>query len=109
MRRPGRETVTGVSVLAGAKDRKGIPTPMETRFPIPGCSLQPFSTMESNVNTDSTIALWHLYAPAGTHLVATDRVEAYGTSYEVFGDPEAFIGLRGKPEFVKITLRKARG
>ncbi len=108
-RNPGRETVTGITRTDGAKDRKGIPKPNNVRFTIVGCSFQPLSTTEQNVDYDTTIALWHLYAPPGTQLLATDGVEAYGVLYEVFGDPQPWANRRGQPDHVLITLRKARG
>lgn len=100
--------MTGIRRTPGTKDRKGIPAQVATPFPIVGCSFQPVSTTEQNVNTDTTIALWHLFAPVGTVLQATDGVMAYGEPYEVFGDPEPWSDRNG-PHHVRITLRKARG
>lgn len=110
MARLGRDTVYGIHVSAGAKGSKGIAAEVEsTPFLITGCSFQPISAAEQMSNMDLTITMWRLYAPPATVLAAVDRVMAFGTKYQVFGDPQVWTDSRGKPHHLQCMLRKATG
>jgi len=113
VRTPGRETVQGINLTNGPRNSKGIPTEVESAwFPISGCSFQPLTSAEQTGNMDLTITLWRLYAPAtgpASTLTATSRVFAYGTKYQVFGDPQVWTDARGHPDHFVCELRKASG
>lgn len=51
-----------------------------------GCSVQPVTGEEVTVGRDTIVSRWQLFAPDGTDLTATDRVEWDGDAYEVDGE-----------------------
>jgi hypothetical protein len=51
------------------------------------CSVQPLNAIENDVDREYANTHMRLYAPAGTDLVATDRVEYGGVTWEVDGEP----------------------
>lgn len=57
-----------------------------TSTSVPGCSVQPVLGAENLAQRDTVVSRWELYAPDGTDLLATDRVDWSGTSYEVDGE-----------------------
>lgn len=57
-----------------------------TQSTVSGCSVQPVTGIEVTVARDTIVSRWQLWAPDGTDLVATDRVEFDGAAYEVDGE-----------------------
>jgi hypothetical protein len=53
---------------------------------VSGCSVQPVVGAENTVGRDTIVSRWQLFAPTGTDLTATDRVEFAGDTYEVDGE-----------------------
>jgi len=111
--RLGHETVYGITITAGTKGSKGIPGEVKSpQLPITGCSFQPLTTTEQTGDMDLTQTMWRLLAPPSPQamtLTATSQVMAYGTTYQVFGDPQVQPDRRGKPDHLVILLRKATG
>lgn len=115
----GNDTVTFLIRTPGSTDRLGVNHPTVTRIVVGGCSLQPLSVNEINTDTDLTIAMWTLFAPASPvvgALTAADAVEVLSpvlnsvpTVFEDFGDPQLWTDLDGVPDHYRIKLRKARG
>jgi hypothetical protein len=50
--------------------------------------VQPVLGAENTVGRDTIVSRWQLFAPDGTDLLATDRVEFQGATYEVDGEPQ---------------------
>lgn len=55
-----------------------------------GCSVQPLDGPEQTVGRDTVVPRWKLFAPAGTDLLASDRVRFNGDDYEVDGAPQVW-------------------
>lgn len=73
--------------------------------PVTGCSVQPLSVTEVNVGRDTLVTRWQLFAPVGTDLLGSDRVEFDGDTYEVDGDAQVWdFATLGH---VTAALRKA--
>jgi head-tail adaptor len=53
---------------------------------VSGCSVQPLPGLEQTVGRDTVVSRWQLWAPDGTDLTATDRVEWDGNAYDVDGE-----------------------
>jgi hypothetical protein len=109
VRSPGRETVTVLTLVDGAKDRLGVAGRTWSPSTVPGCSFQPVSATEANSNVDLTVTMWRLYAPPTLQLTSRDRVQVGPDVFEVFGDPQLWRDARGRPQHVQALLRKARG
>jgi hypothetical protein len=76
-----------------------------------GCAVLPppvqiAATVEATDNKDHVSTLRVLFAPAGTDVLATDRVQHGDTVYEVSGDPSPFPGHLAH---VEVNLRKVTG
>lgn len=72
-----------------AQDTYGNDTPdwsSATSTTVGGCSVQPQIGSEVTVGRETVVSRWLLYAPDGTDLLATDRVEWDGGTYEVDGE-----------------------
>lgn len=59
------------------------------------CAVQPEQGLEVIDGRQLTVTRWRLFAPHGTDLVSTDRVEYAGDVYEVDGEPQRWDGRRG--------------
>jgi len=57
-----------------------------TATAVPGCSVQPLAGTELLQGRDTVVTRWTVWAPPETDLVATDRVEWAGETYDVDGD-----------------------
>lgn len=71
---------------------------------VPGCSVQPVTGDEVTVGRDTVVPRWRLFAPDGTDVLASDRVDWQGGSYDVDGEPQRwdFPPL----SYVEALLRK---
>lgn len=66
-----------------------------TSTEVGGCSVQPIVGAEQTVGRETVVSRWQLFAPDGTDITATDRVEFDGATYEVDGEVQRwdFAGL----------------
>lgn len=80
-----------------------------TRTDVTGCRLQPEQAGEYTLDREAVTTRWRLFAPAGTDLRATDRVEHAGEVYEVEGDPERWPSPTGRLAHVEARLRRTEG
>lgn len=104
---PGYDTVT--IIRPAATDRRGAPTgPPISETVVEGCSLQPGSSSEDTDQRTTVTTGWRLFAPGGTDIQATDRVQHGDTEYEVVGDPDAWV-VDGEAHHVQAELRQVRG
>jgi hypothetical protein len=55
---------------------------------VEGCSVQPVLGAEQTVGRETVVSRWQLFAPDHIDLLATDRVEWDGGTYEVDGEPQ---------------------
>lgn len=82
-------------------------TPVSTA--VTGCRLQPERAGEYVLDREAVTTRWRLFAPAGTDLRATDRVEHAGEVYEVDGDPQRWPSPTGRLAHVEALLRRTEG
>lgn len=93
-------------------DRYGNTVPGEwTPTDVAGCAVLPppvqiAATAEVTDNRDHVATIRVLFAPAGTDVLATDRVQHGATVYEVDGDPAVYPGALAH---VEANLRKVTG
>lgn len=93
-------------------DRYGNTVPGEwAPTVVAGCAVLPpqvqiTATLETTDNRDHVSSIRALFAPAGTDIRATDRVQHNGTTYEVDGLPSTFPGVLAH---VEANLRVVTG
>ena len=84
--RPGTTTSRGSTVPDWSSDKV-------TKLTISGCSVQPAST---SLSLDGRILGiydgWTAYIPDGSDVKAGDHIEFEGETYEINGEPRAWIG-----------------
>lgn len=80
-----------------------------TRTDVPGCRLQPERAAEYVLDREAVTTRWRLFAPEGTDLRATDRVEYAGVVYQVDGEPERWPSPTGRLAHVEALLRRTEG
>lgn len=107
----GHQTVTAILVNYGATDKLGIPAKTETQVPLPGCSFQPLTTIETLGDIDEVASHWKLFAPASVDLSAIDAIVTPwdGLRYEVDGDPQVWTDFFGNVSHQEVALRRATG
>lgn len=77
-------------------------------LPIAGCSVQPGATVEDRQNRDSVLIAFTVYVPAGSDVLATDRIRIGSAVFEIDGEPERWeTGL--SVDHVKLFLRRWEG
>lgn len=107
----GRDTITILRAPlerdGHGNDKRNWSAAAET--PVTGCDAQPVGSQETLVNEDQVLLSYKVYAPAGTDVVATDRVSYGGTTYDVFGEPERWRSRSGRLDYVLVTLVNWRG
>lgn len=113
------QTVTRVRVVPGTPgplNDDGLPTSagaVVAHDDIAQVSLQPLmgtsSTEANGVNFDAVVDRWRLFAPPGTDLVTTDRIQQGALDLEVDGDPVPWPGLDGTTHHVEAYLKKFGG
>ena len=112
---PHGETVTIVRNSTPARDENGDwVTGVETRIDVSGCGVAP-RTGATDGEVDArgrqgVIIGLSLYAPPGTELLVTYRVEARGALFEVEGEPGQWWNpFLGAHVGVEVALRRAAG
>lgn len=103
----GSDTVT---VLRGrSRDDFGNLQGEDTGTDVTGCSVQPASASESTDRGELLITNATAYLPAGTDILATDRVQWLGTVYEVDGPPARWRDETGNEDHVQAQLLLKEG
>lgn len=74
---------------------------------VDGCSVQPGASAEVLDGRDATVVRWTVFAPAGTDVLASDRVVYGGGTYEVDGEP--LRHNEGVSDHVVVALKDWRG
>jgi hypothetical protein len=103
----GADLVTILRVAA--KDWQGDPSGAAAQTDVPGCSFQPGGTQERTARGDTVIASDALYLPAGTDILATDRVSYMGQVYAVDGEPARWSDDTGTEQYVRVALKMVAG
>jgi hypothetical protein len=103
----GSDTVT---VLRGrTRDRFGDLQGSDAGTDVGGCSVQPTSATESDGDGELLVTSITLYAPAGTGILPTDRVQWAGDVYAVDGQPAAWRDQTGAESHVQVQLKLVTG
>jgi hypothetical protein len=104
----GPHTVVVVRAGTSAEDEYGNEIPGwndPTETTVTGCSVQPVVGTENLSGRDTVVSRWQLFAPDGTDLLATDRVEWDGDTYEVDGEVQRW----GFPPLSHLVALLRRG
>lgn len=72
-----------------------------------GCSVQPAVGSENRINRDAITTIYVVYAPATADVLDTDRVEVFGTDYDIDGPVRRF--LTGVLDHLEIPLKAVSG
>lgn len=85
--------------------------PNAARLDIRGVSVQPHApTAEVDAGREYAETFARLFAPAGTDLVASDRVIVGGAlTWELDGDAELWCDETGRPDHVEAILKRRTG
>jgi hypothetical protein len=105
----GSDTVT---ILRGrTRNTSGDLTGSDTGTTVTGCSVQPVSATESTDRGELLVTNATAYLPAGTDILATDRVQWLGDVYAVNGPPAVWRDELGNVDHVQaqLLLRKGQG
>lgn len=103
----GSDTVT---VLRGrSRNTSGDLVGSDTGTEVTGCSVQPTSASESTDRGELQIANATAYLPAGTDILATDRVSWLGDVYAVNGTPARWRDETGTEDHVQVQLLLKKG
>lgn len=105
----GSDTVT---VLRGrTRNTSGDLTGSDSSTDVTGCSVQPVSATESTDRGELQVTNATAYLPAGTDILATDRVQWLGDTYAVNGTPAVWRDELGNADHVQVQLllRKGQG
>jgi hypothetical protein len=92
------------------RDARGHPLPgMDESFDVPGCVVTPRESSPQvggpeQQARDTVVVGWTVYAPAGTDVRTTDRVQIRGMDCDVTGEPgnwgrSPFTGTGGPVQF----------
>lgn len=108
------QSVTRVRAASTGEDDYGNPTPgTPASTTIANVSLQPLlgtASSESNgVDYDRLVTRWKLFAPPGTDLLTTDRIQQGSLDLEVDGEPVTWPGPDGQPHHVEVMLKRFGG
>lgn len=106
--RLGSHTLT--VVRDAGKDPLGDPLPGgATETTVTGCFVQPRSSTEQTDMRDTVTTGLVAFMPAGTDVLATDRIRWGGALYAVDGDPAAWEELNGNAHHLEVLLRRVEG
>jgi hypothetical protein len=103
----GSDTVT---ILRGrTRDNFGNLQGSDTGTDVAGCSVQPTSASESTDRGELLVTNATAYLPAGTDILATDRVRWLGSVYAVNGAPATWRDASGNESHVQAQLLLKQG
>jgi hypothetical protein len=103
----GSDTVT---VLRGrSRDLRGNITGSDAGTDVAGCSVQPTAATESTDRGELLVTNLTVYLPAGTDILATDRVQWLGDVYAVSGKPARWRDEAGAEDHVQVELLLKQG
>ena len=103
----GSDTVT---ILRGrTRNTSGDLVGSDTGTEVAGCSVQPSSASEGTDRGELEITNATAYLPAGTDVLATDRVGWLGDVYAVNGDPARWRDETGAEDHVQVQLLLKKG
>lgn len=103
----GADTVT--IQRGAARDRFGDRTGTDTGTQVTGCSVQPTSAVEQTDRGDLLVTNLTVFLPAGTDVLATDRISWGGKTWEVDGDPARWRDETGTEDHVQAQLKLVQG
>jgi hypothetical protein len=106
------QTVTILRESSSGVDAYGDPvTSITTRVEVTGCAVAPrMSTEPTERGRQGVIVGLSLYAPTGTDVRYTDRVEIDGAVYLVDGIPAEWVSpFTGWAPGLEVALRRAEG
>lgn len=103
----GSDTVTRLRGLS--RDNWGDPSGTAAELDITGCSVQPVSASESTDRGELLVTNLTAYLPAGTDILATDRVQWLGSTYAVNGKPAVWRDELGNVDHVQVQLLLREG
>ena len=105
-------TVTILRAAPGGFDAYGDPIVSVTeRTDIDGCGVAPrYSTEPTERGRQGVIIGLSVYAPSGSDIVSTDRLEIDGLTYVVDGEPAEWINpFTGSRPGLEVAARRATG
>ena len=105
-------TITVLRDVAGSVDAYGDPsTASTTRIDIAGCGVAPrYSTEPNTLGRNGVIVGLTIFAPYGSDILFTDRIEIAGVSYLVEGSPENWKNpFTGSTPGMEIAVKRAVG
>lgn len=78
---------------------------------VPGCAIAPRASSESTARgRDGVIVGLTVYAPAGTDITRTDRIDIGGIEYRVEGEPGTWVSpFDGRERGIEIAVTRAVG
>jgi hypothetical protein len=103
----GSDTVT--RLRGRTRDNWGDQSGTDSELDITGCSVQPVSASESTDSGELLITNLTVYLPAGTDIVAGDRVRWQGDVYAVNGPPALWHDELGNADHVQAQLLLREG
>jgi hypothetical protein len=104
---PGYDVVQ--IVRPGPRDRFGDPAePDAPPRQVEGCSIQPSESTENNDQRATVVTTWRAFLPGGTDLTAGDRIVWNDVTFEVVGDPDAWV-VDGDEHHLQASLKRVRG
>lgn len=104
-----RRTVTRLRGAPGGHDSNGDPVSSTVaRLDITECLVAPRYESETlGLGRNGVVVGLNVYAPTGTDLVYTDRIEVDGIAYDIEGEPGDWQG--SQVGGVEVALRRAVG
>lgn len=112
MRHPYGQTITVLRDVAGGVDEWGDPaTASITRSDIAGCAIAPrYSSEPDALGRNGVIVGLTVFAPYGTDILFSDRIEIAGTVYLIEGSPENWLNpFTGSTPGMEISLTRGVG
>jgi hypothetical protein len=76
---------------------------------IANCSVQPVTSKEYDAGREAVTIRWRIFAPAGTDLLASDRVRFSSVLYELDGDGQAWPSATGGIDHVEALMKRVVG
>lgn len=102
-------TVLRAELVTDAYNNEVFDWPNAARTDVSGCRVQPDRGTDNTLDREAITTRWRLFAPAGTDLLATDRVEHQGVVYVVEGSVEDWPSPTGRLAHIEALLRRTDG